>query len=92
MFQNGDWPEIEYYRDAEKDELDIARDISNRENCQALVALLRTTGDKVVELYGIWDGDFVKVPQALENIPVESLLDPGFRFKEQGFYKVSIGG
>jgi len=90
MFQNGGWPEIEFYRDTEKDELDIARDMVHRQNCEALVALLRTTGDKVVELYGVWDGDFANVPQARENISVDRLLDPDFYFKEQGFYKVYL--
>lgn len=84
------WPEIEFYGDAEKEELDIARDISNRKNREALVALLRTTGDKVVELYGVWDGNFANAPQAVENISVDRLLEPGFRFKEQGFYRVSL--
>lgn len=90
MFQNGGWPEIEFRRDAEKDELDIARDTSSRENCEALVVLLRTTGDKVVELYGVWDGDFAKTPQSQENISVDRLLEPGFCFKEQGLYKVFL--
>lgn len=90
IFQSGGWPEIEFNRDAEKDELEIAKDASNRQNCAALVALLQTTGDKVVELYGVWDGDFAKVPQARENISVERLLEPGFCLKEQGFYKVCL--
>jgi len=90
MFQNGGWPEIEFYRDTEKDEVDIARDVTHRQNCEALVALLRTVGDKVVELYGVWDGDFANVPQAQENIAVDRLLDPYFYFKEQGFYKVYL--
>jgi hypothetical protein len=89
MFQNGGWPEIEFYRYAEKGEESIAREMVHRQNCEALVALLRGTGDKVVELYGVWDGAFSKV-QAKENIAVDRLLDPGFHFKEQGFYKVSI--
>ena len=50
------------------------RDITHRQNCEALVALLRTTGDKVVELYGVWAGDFANVPQAHENISVDRLL------------------
>jgi hypothetical protein len=54
---------------------DIAREMTHRQNCEALVALLRTTGDKVVELYGVWDGDFANVPQAQENISVDRLLD-----------------
>ena len=90
MFQNGAWPEIEFNRDAEKDDLDIARDMTHRQNCEALVALLRATGDKLVELYGVWDGDFAIVPQAQESISVDRLLEPDFYFKEQGFYKVYL--
>ena len=88
--QNGKWPELEYVSDAEKDELEIARDISDRKNCEALLALLRTTGDNMVELYGVWDGDFANAPQAQENISVNDLLGPNFRFKEQGFYKLYL--
>ena len=90
--QNGRWPEIEFYGDAEKDELDIARDISNRKNCEALVALLRTTDDKVVELYGVWDGDFdfTKLPVVREEISLDLILQPDFRFKEGGFYLVTV--
>src|SRR5882724_4200869 len=88
--QNGKWPELEYFSNAEKDELEIARDISDRENCEALVALLRTTGDEMVELYGVWDGDFATAPQAHENISRDDLLGPNFRFKEQGFYKLYL--
>lgn len=90
MFQNGGWPEIEFYRNAEKDELDIERDAVHRQNCRALVSLLRTTGERVVELYGVWDGDFALAPQARDSISIESILEPDFYFKEQGFYKVQI--
>lgn len=90
MFQSGGWPEIEYHKDAEKDELDIATDMKHRRNCEALVALLRRTGETEVELYGVWDGDFAKVPQARESISIHGLLDPDFYFKEQGFYKVYL--
>ncbi len=62
MFQNGGWPEIEFHKNEEKDEMDIARDAVHRQNCKALVELLRATGEREVELYGIWDGDFAKVP------------------------------
>lgn len=90
MFQSGGWPEIEYQGADETDEPDTARRTSDERNCEALVALLRTTGDEVIELYGVWDGDFAKVPQARESISVDTLLEPGFRFKEQGFYKVTF--
>src|SRR5579862_1898209 len=57
MFQNGGWPEIEF-KEPPQDELDREREITERRNCEGLVALLQTTGDEVVELYGVWDGDF----------------------------------
>lgn len=88
--QNGQWPTFE---DNEKDELDIARDTSDRRNRDALVSLLRTTGDKMVELFGVWDGGnepFAKPPEAREDIALDRLLDSDFRFKEQGFYKVYL--
>ena len=46
----------------------------------------------MVELYGVWDGgneSFDKPPEAEEDISVDRLLDSNFRFKEQGFYRVS---
>src|ERR1700757_2300347 len=88
--QNGKWPELEYVSDGEKNELEIAGDSSDRKNCEALVALLRTTGDEMVELYGVWEGDFANAPLAKENISVNDLLGPNFRFKEQGFYKLYL--
>ena len=90
--QNGKWPEIEYFDVAQKDELDLVRDISGRQNCEALIALLRTSGDEMVELYGVWDGDFANTPQTHEDISVDKLLSQNFRFKEQGFYRVHLEG
>ena len=46
MLQNEEWPFFEDTRE------DVARD---RYNQQALVNLLRATGEKIVELYGIWE-------------------------------------
>jgi hypothetical protein len=89
--QNGRWPEIEYRdENAEKDELDIAREFSDHQNRKALVARLRSTGDEMVELYGVWDGDFATEPKAKETISIDGLLSENFRFKEQGFYKVYL--
>jgi hypothetical protein len=90
MLQNGEWP---YFETDGNNELDIARDISDRRNREALVDLLRTTGDKMVELYGVWDGVddvFTRPPEAHEGISVHRLLDSEFRFKEGGFYKVYL--
>jgi hypothetical protein len=55
-----------------------------------LVALLRESGERFVELYGIWAGDFAKPPQVVEEISLERILEADFRFKEQGFYRVSV--
>jgi hypothetical protein len=91
--QNGQWPEIEYTEEVEKDDLEIARDVSGRQNREALVLLLRMTGDKMIELYGVWDGGneaFTKSPQAHESISLNRILDSDFRFKEQGFYSVHM--
>jgi hypothetical protein len=88
--QNGGWPEIEYPVTSERAEPAIAKAISDRQNCEALAALLRTADDAVIELYGVWDGDFAEPPQARENISIASLLQPEFRFKERGLYKVAL--
>lgn len=63
MFQGGDWP---YYEDPEI-EPEVAA--SDRLNCEGLVSLLQSTGDSIIELYGIWDGDFAEDPKAFETIP-----------------------
>lgn len=84
MFQNDDWP---FFEDAEVDEERAASDLLNREG---LVAILRSSGNSAVELYGIWDGDFDEAPKAFEDIDLETILNSNFRFKERGFYKVRL--
>jgi hypothetical protein len=85
--QNGEWPEIEYLEHLERDAERVAINKGNRE---ALVDLLRESGDDVVELYGVWDGDFVEAPKVQESIAAETILDSGFLFKERGFYRVAV--
>jgi hypothetical protein len=87
MFQNGDWPWFEG-----EDELDRQRKATEQYNREGLVALLRQSGESLVELYGVWDGDFDfrTPPAAREQIDLEAILDPAFRFKEQGFYVVRL--
>jgi hypothetical protein len=63
---------------------------SERVNREALVTLLRSSGEKTVELYGIWDGEFVKPVNVREEIPLTRIVEPDFRFKERGFYTVSL--
>ena len=82
MFQNFGWPDLGYV-----EYLDQAESVLLR---QALVTLLRASGEKVVELYGILDGEFDAPPEAQESITAEEILDPAFHFKERGFYKVAI--
>jgi hypothetical protein len=66
------------------------QEASDRSNLEQLAALLRETGDRAVELYGVWDGnfDFTTPPAIREDISVETILERGFQFKEQGFYLV----
>jgi hypothetical protein len=64
-----------------------------RVNREALVTLLRGSGEKIAELYGIWlsnDGDFAKPVNVREEIPLARILEADFRFKERGFYRVSL--
>lgn len=89
MFQNGDWP---WFEDDAEDELDRQRKASEQHNRESLVTLLQRTGEPTVELYGVWDGnfDFRTPPASREEILVEVILDPTFRFKELGFYVVRL--
>jgi hypothetical protein len=89
MFQNGNWP---WFEDENEDELDRRRKATEQYNRESLVALLRQSGESVVELFGVWDDDFnFKTPPAAhEEIHLEAILDPAFRFKEQTFYMVRL--
>ena len=49
---------------------------SERVNREALVALLRESGEKTVDLYGIWDGEFEKPVNIREEIPLTRILIP----------------
>ncbi|MGB6834889.1 MAG: hypothetical protein WCD34_03460 [Candidatus Acidiferrum sp.] len=89
MFQSGGWPEIDYQEYVEADEARVASDKQNRE---ALVELLRKSGEKAVELYGVWDADFAEPPANQEQIAADRILDSSFRFKERGFYRVVLQG
>lgn len=63
---------------------------AHRRNMEALAALLHASGEHAVELYGIWSGDVVTAPRAIESVSIEQLLDADFHFQERGFYRVSI--
>lgn len=82
--QDGEWLTFE------DDEVDAEQEEKEKYNRKALVGLLQESGERMVELYGVWDGDFDKLPKATEEIPLQRILDPNFLFKEQGFYRVKI--
>ena len=82
--QNGQWP---IFKDDDDDPEWEAKDRYNRE---ALAKLFQSLGEPEIELYGVWDGDFQEAPKIIEEISVQSLLDPDFFFKEQGFYKLTL--
>jgi hypothetical protein len=86
ILQGEEWPT--YFLDREEDPTKLASDRFNRE---ALVSLLKKTDENRVELYGVWDGNFLEPPKARENITLERILDSDFWFKEQGFYTVTMG-
>ena len=85
MFQNGEWPFFEDPRTEDPER--AASDLRNR---TGLVALFDDCGEQMVELYGVWDGDFQESPKAREDVVLERLLDSDFRFKEKGFYRVRL--
>jgi hypothetical protein len=86
-FQNGEWP---WFEDGNEDELDRERKATEQHNREGLVALLRHTEESSLELYGVWDGNFRTPPASHEQIRLEAILDPAFRFKEKGFYTVLL--
>jgi hypothetical protein len=85
MLQGGEWP----WADGEPDADSQALEWRSREG---LVALLRQTAESTVELYGVWDGDFdfTTPPVVREEILLDLILQPDFRFKEGGFYLVTV--
>ncbi len=82
--QDGEWLTFE------DDEVDAEQEEKEKYNRKALVRLLQESGERMVELYGVWDGDFEKSPKATEDIPLQRILDSNFLFKEQGLYRVKI--
>ena len=79
---NGTWPE---YQSEDSDPVE-----TENENRTRLVELLREHGEGDVELYALWYGSFCESPKHTEAISLERILDPDFRFKEEGFYRVVI--
>src|SRR5882672_7654962 len=80
---NGDWPMLDPVLQGLRRTSD--RTATENTNREALFKLLKETREQSVELYGIWDGNFIEGPKAFETIPLEKILDPDFYLKEQGF-------
>jgi hypothetical protein len=90
--QNQGWPTLDT-AEAERDEWDIARDVSERRNRDSLFALPRSSGDKLIEVYGIWLDDheeLAKPPVAFEDISLDGIWASDFRCEERIFYRVSV--
>jgi hypothetical protein len=84
IFQNGGWPHFE------DPEVNAEQAVSDQLNRESLVSILRLAGDPIVEVYGMWDGDFSETPEAHESISVCTILKEDFRFKERVFYTISV--
>jgi len=80
LLQNREWPEFKFD--------DTERVATFDQNRKALATLLRNTGEKRIELYGLWWGNFAKKPLAYEDIPFLRILESDSLFKEQVFYRV----
>ena len=48
--------------------------------------------NKNVEVYGCWDGNLSEPKKFESEITLEEMLQKNFYFKEQGLYKIKIGG
>jgi hypothetical protein len=86
MSQNDGWPSFD------GNGPDPEQGAGDRYNRERLVALLRETGESTVELHGVWDGnfDFTMPPKIREEIPVDTILQPDFQFKEGALYVVGL--
>lgn len=91
-----DFPHITLAKGASVGYLEVVVDdprweTTERVNREALAALLSSSGEKMIELYGIWqDGAPEKPINVREDISLMRILDPDFRFKERGFYTVNL--
>jgi hypothetical protein len=71
-------------------ETDEERLRSDRHNRELLVGLLLSTGEAIVELYGVWEEGFAMEPRIREDILPANILADEFYFKERGFYRVIL--
>jgi hypothetical protein len=76
------------------DEVYVANNEGTQRNHAELAAFLREHlgGEPFVELYGCWSGNEKEVARFDDEIDADELEEPGFCFREQGYYRVSFGG
>lgn len=80
---NGEWP---WWEGLEPESEQQAVEQRNRE---LLAAILRSTEEGWIELYGIWrSGSQICPPVIREDIELDRIVEPTFRFKENGFLMV----
>jgi len=85
MYQNGDWPEIEF-RDPDPD--DAADEQANHNQlAQLLEKLLESC--EAIELYGCWNGELTAPRAGQQKISADELRAPHFVFRERFKYIVT---
>jgi hypothetical protein len=86
LLNDGEWLSLE----KEAEETSLEEQQTYRSNGHALMNLLRDFGEGTYELYAFWAGNGTKTPLAVESIPLQGIVDPDFRFREQVFYKIHV--
>lgn len=84
MYQNGEWPEIEF-RDPDPD--DTADEQANHDQLAALLASLLESS-KELELYGCWNGELIEPSAGQEELTAGQIRKPSFVFRERFKYIV----
>ncbi len=72
---------------------DPVQDEVERVNQQAPVKLLRESGEQCVEMYGVWvdsSASIAMLENVREELSLPDLEKHDFRFKERGFYRLSL--
>ena len=86
LLNGGEWVSPE----KEAEETSPEEQQTYRSNGQALMNLLSDFGEDTYELYGFWAGNGAKAPLAVEDIPLQRIVEPDFRFCEQVFYRIHV--
>jgi hypothetical protein len=84
IYQNGGWP-APFEEELTSEQLE-----SDRFNRDSLAALLESSGEEFVELYGLWAGGFAEEPRIREEISINAIRSGDFHFKQRGFYRVTL--